>query len=165
MATSTGTVVPLSGSLVTSRSSRSRDVIAATRDENGNLLTRTSTEKNGTGGADATFSSSWTYDGLDRPTSGRVEVEGRDVLTLSGTERTRLREGMQVTAQNVAGSPSTDLYGLIDHFDGFMPAGFYYHRFHRPAWLWPFFLKRSRAMAGLGVLGEPVDLDVLVQRP
>lgn len=67
-------------------------------------------------------------------------------------ERTLLRTGMQVSAQNVNGRPDTDRYGILDHFDRLMPAGFYYRVFHRPARLWPFFVKRIRQMAGLGVL-------------
>jgi len=75
-----------------------------------------------------------------------------DGIPNENAERTLLRAGMQVSAQNVSGSPETDRYGVLDHFDRLMPAGFYYKVFHRPAGLWPFFLKRIRRMAGLGVL-------------
>ena len=63
-----------------------------------------------------------------------------------------LREGMSVRAQNVSGDPRFDFWGFLDRFDRWMPAGFYYHLFHRPAWAWPFFQNRMRALAGLGVL-------------
>lgn len=67
-------------------------------------------------------------------------------------ERKLLQSGMEVSAQNVMGSPEWDRYAILDRLDAFMPAGFYYHRFHRPYWLWPFFLKHIRRMAGVGTL-------------
>ncbi len=63
-----------------------------------------------------------------------------------------LEDGMSVAAQNVRGDPESDLWGILDRFDRWMPAGFYYRLFHRPAWAWPFFQNRMRAMAGLGTL-------------
>ena len=79
------------------------------------------------------------------------------MMTIDGVpnesaETKQLGAGMQVSAQNVKGSPETDRYGILDRFDRLMPAGFYYRVFHRPARLWPFFLDRIRKMAGLGVL-------------
>ncbi|MCP4624509.1 MAG: FAD-dependent oxidoreductase, partial [bacterium] len=38
----------------------------------------------------------------------------------------------------------------IDRLDQLMPAGFYYHYFHKPYRLWPFFQDRLRSAAGLG---------------
>ena len=67
-------------------------------------------------------------------------------------ETTELKAGMSVSAQNVRGDPTTDLFGVIDRFDRLMPAGFYYRLFHRPYRLWPYFLKGLRRMAGVGVL-------------
>lgn len=67
-------------------------------------------------------------------------------------ERTLLKEGMNVRAQNVAGSPERDLKGFMDKFSCAMPAGFYYRYFHRPYRLWPFFLGQIRKTAGLGVI-------------
>ncbi|MDE2877640.1 2Fe-2S iron-sulfur cluster-binding protein [Candidatus Palauibacter soopunensis] len=63
-----------------------------------------------------------------------------------------LREGMEVGAQNVRGDPRFDAFGFLDRLDRFMPAGFYYRLFHRPAWAARFFQERMRALAGLGVL-------------
>ena len=63
-----------------------------------------------------------------------------------------LHGGMSVTAQNVKGDPRTDVFGILDRFDRWMPAGFYYRLFHRPAWAARFFQDRMRTMAGLGVL-------------
>lgn len=74
-------------------------------------------------------------------------------------ERKLLKSGMAVSPQNVLGEPETDLYAVLDRLDGFMPAGFYYHWFHRPYRLWPVFLNRIRAMAGIGELdlSRPFD--------
>ncbi|MGD8562740.1 MAG: 2Fe-2S iron-sulfur cluster-binding protein [Desulfarculaceae bacterium] len=65
-------------------------------------------------------------------------------------EVTPLGEGMQVSPQNVSGSPDSDFWGFLDSFDGFMPAGFYYRRFHKPAFIWPLALKQIRQRAGTG---------------
>ena len=65
---------------------------------------------------------------------------------------TRLREGMEVRAQNVRGDPRFDVLGVLDRLDRLMPAGFYYRVFHRPSWAARFFQERMRRLAGLGVL-------------
>ena len=67
-------------------------------------------------------------------------------------ETTLARQGMTVNAQNVVGSPEFDLMGIMDKFSWVMPAGFFYHMFHKPPSLWPLALKRIRRMAGLGTL-------------
>ncbi len=73
----------------------------------------------------------------------------------AGTEW--LASGMEVTAQNVRGDPRRDPWEILDRLDRWMPAGFYYRRFHRPRRAWPFFQNRMRALAGLGRLdpGRP----------
>ncbi len=68
------------------------------------------------------------------------------------SEAMRLREGMIVKPQNVAGSPEHDFMSFVDKLDRFLPAGFYYHYFHKPYRLWPFFQNRLRKAAGLGRL-------------
>jgi len=65
-------------------------------------------------------------------------------------EKTLLKSGMKVAAQNVIGSPEKDLMGFLDNLDWAMPAGFYYRTMHKPAKLWPIALKRVRKAAGLG---------------
>ncbi len=65
-------------------------------------------------------------------------------------ERTPLEQGMKIKAQNVYWSTERDLLGVLDKFDWAMPAGFYYYYFHKPAFLWPYFLKRIRRAAGIG---------------
>ena len=69
-------------------------------------------------------------------------------------ETTPARQGMTVNAQNVVGSPEFDLMGIMDKFSWAMPAGFFYHMFHKPPSLWPLALKRIRRMAGLGTLSH-----------
>ncbi len=61
-------------------------------------------------------------------------------------------EGMTVCSQNAWPSLGFDLVSLSDRFDRFLPIGFYYKVFHRPKFLWPFFERILRAIAGLGVL-------------
>ena len=53
------------------------------------------------------------------------------------TENTLLTKGMTVKAQNVKGTPDTDLMGFMDRMDWAMPAGFYYRTMHKPAQVWP----------------------------
>ena len=48
------------------------------------------------------------------------------------SEVIRLKEGMSVKPQNVAGTPEHDFMFFIDKLDRFLPAGFYYHYFHKP---------------------------------
>jgi sarcosine oxidase subunit alpha len=80
-------------------------------------------------------------------TNSTVTIDG---LPNERAETRLLKDGMAVTAQNVKGSPDRDAYGVIDRFDHWMPAGFYYKIFHKPYSWWPFFQNRIRRMAGLG---------------
>jgi len=74
-------------------------------------------------------------------------------------EVTPLADGMAAAPQNVIGSPESDLLGLLDKFDRFMPAGFYYHWFHKPYTLWPLFQKLIRRAAGTGVVDKTKEYD------
>jgi sarcosine oxidase subunit alpha len=67
-------------------------------------------------------------------------------------ETTLLKDGMRVSAQNVKGSPDTDIRAFMDKLDHAMPAGFYYRTMHKPARIWPIALKQVRKAAGLGVM-------------
>lgn len=89
---------------------------------------------------------------FDLEGEGASQLVAIDGLPNQSAGTTALRAGMSVSAQNVSGDPRSDLYGVLDRFDRWMPAGFYYRRFHRPYRAWPFFQNRMRAMAGLGVL-------------
>jgi len=75
-----------------------------------------------------------------------MEVDG---IPNVRSEVTGLKEDMIVKPQNVVGTPEHDFMSFIDKLDRFLPAGFYYHYFHRPYRLWPFFQNRLRNAAGL----------------
>jgi sarcosine oxidase subunit alpha len=78
-----------------------------------------------------------------------MEVDG---IPNVQAETTLLKSGMHIRPQNVVGTPDHDLMAFVDRFDQLMPSGFYYHYFHRPYKLWPFFQNRLRSAAGLGRL-------------
>jgi sarcosine oxidase subunit alpha len=73
-------------------------------------------------------------------------------------ENTLLSDGMQVKAQNVVGSPETDMKGFMDKLDWAMPAGFYYRTMHKPARIWPIALKQVRKAAGLGKIAADFEM-------
>jgi sarcosine oxidase subunit alpha len=65
---------------------------------------------------------------------------------------------MRVKAQNVKGTPETDLMGFMDKLDWAMPAGFYYRTMHKPARIWPIALKQVRKAAGLGKISPDFQM-------
>lgn len=67
-------------------------------------------------------------------------------------ETTPLVRGDAVSPQNTWGPVEKDRLGFMDRMDGFMPAGFYYRRFHKPVAAWPLVSRVIRKMAGTGVL-------------
>ncbi|MCD4721744.1 MAG: (2Fe-2S)-binding protein, partial [Desulfobacula sp.] len=91
---------------------------------------------------------------------GLYSMDGESANTLvningecnARSETTPLSEGARVTAQNYWGSVENDRFAFLNYFDGFMPAGFYYRRLHKPAFLWSIASKFIRKMAGTGVL-------------
>lgn len=91
---------------------------------------------------------------------GLYSLDGESANTLvningecnARSETTALREGDKITAQNYWGSVENDRFAILNYFDGFMPAGFYYRRLHKPAFLWSMASKFIRKMAGTGVL-------------
>ncbi|MGQ0673964.1 MAG: 2Fe-2S iron-sulfur cluster-binding protein [Hyphomicrobium sp.] len=66
----------------------------------------------------------------------------------------RLSDGLAVRSVNTLGSLDRDLYAGLDKLSRFLPVGFYYKTFFRPAWAWKYFERPIRALAGLGHL-EP----------
>ena len=75
-----------------------------------------------------------------------MEIDG---IPNVNTEKALLKNGMQVKAQNVIGSPELDAMGFMDSLDRAMPAGFYYRTMHKPARIWPIALQQFRKAAGL----------------
>ncbi len=78
------------------------------------------------------------------------------MMTVDGTPNVRVcvepvREGAVVEPQNVFGSLERDLLSVVDHVGRpFTPVGFYYRTMIRPRWLWPYYEKVLRNLAGLG---------------
>ncbi len=60
------------------------------------------------------------------------------------------RPGQAVVHQNAWPSLDFDVLRVFDYLDWFLPVGFYYKRFHKPRWLWPWFERVVRRIAGLG---------------
>lgn len=85
--------------------------------------------------------------------SSTCMVQVNNVPNIKG-EITPLKEGMDIAPQNVLGSPEWDWMAGIEKLDWLMRPGFYYKIFHKPAWMWPFFAKFLRNVAGLGKLRE-----------
>ncbi len=74
-------------------------------------------------------------------------------------ENTPLKEGMKVVPQNTLGRVESDLFSILNRFDGFMPAGFYYRKFHKPPFIWPLAVKGIRRMAGTGKVDTEKQYD------
>ena len=65
-----------------------------------------------------------------------------------------LAQGMDLRALNTVGGLKKDRLNWVEPFSRFMPVGFYYKAFHRPAWLFPFHEKQIRKIAGLGTINR-----------
>ena len=63
-----------------------------------------------------------------------------------------LANGIAVKSINTLGTLDYDLYAGLEYFSRFLPVGFYYKTFFRPDWMWKFWEKPIRALAGLGRL-------------
>lgn len=64
----------------------------------------------------------------------------------------KILPGQAVKSVNWLGSLNRDLYAGMELFSRFLPVGFYYKTFFRPDWMWPYWEKPIRQMAGLGTL-------------
>ena len=98
---------------------------------------------------------------------GLYSMDGESANTLvningecnARSETTPLGQGARVKAQNYWGSVENDRFAFLNLLDGFMPAGFYYRRLHKPALLWSTASKIIRKMAGTGVLDTKESWD------
>jgi sarcosine oxidase subunit alpha len=78
------------------------------------------------------------------------------MMTVDGTPNVRVcaepvRQGAQLTPQNVLGSLEHDLLAVTDKIGGpFTPVGFYYRTMIRPRRAWPLYERFLRNVAGLG---------------
>lgn len=88
-----------------------------------------------------------TMNGLDANTLVQVADEPNvraDLHTVSS--------GLAVKSINHLGSLERDAFSVMDYFSRFLPVGFYYKTFFRPAGIWKYFERPIRIMAGLGTL-------------
>ncbi len=67
-------------------------------------------------------------------------------------DATPLTSGMNLRPVNIFGTLQNDWMNITEKFSKFMPVGFYYKAFHRPAWLFPFHERQIRKIAGLGAI-------------
>ncbi len=68
----------------------------------------------------------------------------------------KVEANMSVTAQNAWPSLKRDVMSLTRLGDRFLPVGFYYKAFIRPQFLWPFFERMLRQVAGLGKVNSGI---------
>jgi sarcosine oxidase subunit alpha len=61
-----------------------------------------------------------------------------------------LRPGLDLRAVNTVGGLTGDWLRFTEWFSALMPVGFYYKAFHKPRFLFPFFERQIRKIAGLG---------------
>lgn len=93
---------------------------------------------------------------------GVLTMAGHDANTLVQVaeepnvraDRHALTDGVAVRSINRLGSLSRDFYAGLEYFARFLPVGFYYKTFFRPDWIWKYWEKPIRQLAGLGFL-EP----------
>jgi len=89
---------------------------------------------------------------------GRVDPNSRATLV-------ELVPGLSAATQNAWPSLRHDLAGLFDRAASFLPAGFYYKTFFRPAGAWErLFEPAIRRLAGLGRAPETADPDRYLHR-
>ena len=89
---------------------------------------------------------------------GLVSLAGHDANALfTDGVRTNLRgagtpleAGLELRAVNTVGGVRRDRLRWLERLARFMPVGFYYKAFHRPRWLFPWFERAARRLAGLG---------------
>jgi sarcosine oxidase subunit alpha len=83
-----------------------------------------------------------------------MEIDGQP-NTKSCT--TLAKQGMVVKSQNAWPSLDHDFSSIIDRFGSFLPVGFYYKRFIRPKWLWPFARRIIRRATGYGKVNTGLE--------
>ncbi len=93
---------------------------------------------------------------------GVLTMAGHDANTLVQVadepnvraDRHAIANGLAAYSINRAGSLDRDYYSALEWFARFLPVGFYYKAFFRPAGVWPYWERAIRRFAGLGRL-EP----------
>jgi sarcosine oxidase subunit alpha len=93
---------------------------------------------------------------------GIMSLTGADANTLvqlrgepnALADRTPIREGLDVRAQNYSGSLASDRGRVIEKLSRFLPVGFYYKAFFKPKGAWKLWEPTIRRMAGLGAVDQ-----------
>jgi sarcosine oxidase subunit alpha len=93
---------------------------------------------------------------------GALTMAGQDANTLvhlpsdpnALADREEIREGLEVSAQNVSGSLERDRGAWLGLFSRFLPVGFYYKAFFKPKGMWERWAPLVRKKAGLGVIDQ-----------
>ena len=93
---------------------------------------------------------------------GLLTMAGQDANTMiqlpsdpnALADRIALSEGLEVMGQNYSGSLNRDSGALLGLFSRFLPVGFYYKAFFKPAGMWEKWALLIRKKAGLGVINQ-----------
>ncbi len=93
---------------------------------------------------------------------GALTMAGQDANTMiqlpldpnALADRVPLSEGLDVMGQNYSGSLSRDRGALLGLFSRFLPVGFYYKAFFKPAGMWEKWAVLIRKKAGLGTINQ-----------
>lgn len=77
------------------------------------------------------------------------------LCTVDGEPNVRIcmvqaKAGTVVEPQNAWPSLSRDALSILDRLHRFLPVGFYYRRMYKPRWMWPYWERLIRRIAGLG---------------
>ena len=96
---------------------------------------------------------------------GALTMAGQDANTLVQlpsdpnvlADRETIRNGLNVSGQNFSGSLEKDASRHLGMFSKFMPVGFYYKAFYKPAGAWEKWAPVIRKAAGLGVLDDTFE--------
>ena len=87
-------------------------------------------------------------------------------VLLQSDDRTNIRadievvnEGAAYKAVNTIGGLKYDVTQSLQVFSRFLPVGFYYKAFYRPRWMFPYWEKLIRHLAGLGKINQNFPTD------
>jgi sarcosine oxidase subunit alpha len=93
---------------------------------------------------------------------GALTMAGQDANTMiqlpsdpnALADRIPLSEGLEVMGQNYSGSLNRDRGAVLGLFSRFLPVGFYYKAFFKPAGMWEKWALLIRKKAGLGTINQ-----------
>lgn len=96
---------------------------------------------------------------------GILSMSGQDANTLvqlpsdpnALADKVGISDGLPVAAQNYSGSLHRDRDAFVGRLAKFLPVGFYYRTFFRPAGIWEYWSRFFRGKAGLGVIDTDVE--------